>query len=117
MWLVLNICLRSRWADYFDRQNIQYAFFSAAKAVALQQARQDKEACGNENGLSDSDIQDVDEHDIDEDSNDSDDSSDDMYFGTTDVIEGNSDPRAKVLSVLELESLFVHAAPELSSMC
>ncbi|KAI5124166.1 hypothetical protein M0805_000974 [Coniferiporia weirii] len=32
---------RRFWADYFDQQNIQYAFFSAANAVAIQQARKE----------------------------------------------------------------------------
>ena len=32
---------RRQWADYFDSQGIQYAFFSAANATALQQARRD----------------------------------------------------------------------------
>ncbi|GAC73999.1 predicted GTP-binding protein MMR1 [Moesziomyces antarcticus T-34] len=34
---------RKYWADYFDAQGIQYAFFSAANAAAIQQARAEEE--------------------------------------------------------------------------
>ena len=36
----MTLC-RRQWADYFDSQNIRYAFFSAANATAIQQARRD----------------------------------------------------------------------------
>jgi large subunit GTPase 1 len=40
---------------------------------------------------------------------------DDMYFSAKEDTSDNQDPRARVLSVLELEDLFVKVAPELSS--
>ena len=32
---------RRFWADYFDKENIQYAFFSAANAMAIQEERRE----------------------------------------------------------------------------
>lgn len=39
LWIISLILFRRRWADYFDQQRVGYAFFSAATAVALQEAR------------------------------------------------------------------------------
>lgn len=130
---------RRLWADYFDAQGITYAFFSAANAAALQEAR--REALAEEkrkaeaaeeaaNHLYDSDededelmpsaaTDDVDEEDTsdaDDASSESDESEHNHYFIPTeeDTPDGQ-DPRARVLSVLELEDLFIKTAPELSS--
>lgn len=119
------------WADYFDAQGITYAFFSAANAAALQEAR--REALAEEkrkaeaaeeaaNHLYDSDedegelVPDLNEEDEEDDSSESEESEDDHYFIPTeeDTPDGQ-DPRARVLSVLELEDLFIKTAPELSS--
>lgn len=135
------------WADHFDLQGIQYAFFSAANAAALQQARrdaivaqhaqahaeqeeshpQDEDASEKETtstappeSLDTSDDRDEgdDEEfssDLDSDS-DSDDAHDRFAFLAEEESEDAKDPRARVLSVLELEDLFIKAAPDLSSM-
>jgi large subunit GTPase 1 len=39
--LMKNTLKRRLWADFFDGQGIDYAFFSAANAAAIQQARRD----------------------------------------------------------------------------
>ncbi|RDB28881.1 Large subunit GTPase 1 [Hypsizygus marmoreus] len=125
---------RCLWADYFDSQGIKYAFFSAANAAALQQARRDAillaqtEPENNEGGSdegndkeqhdsgSDSD-ESGSEDDSDDGSNDEDSLRDEAYFSAEeeDTSPEGQDARAKVLSVLELEDWFERMAPDLSS--
>ncbi|KAF7339623.1 p-loop containing nucleoside triphosphate hydrolase protein [Mycena sanguinolenta] len=113
---------RCRWADHFDKQGIQYAFFSAANATALQQARRDaleraNNAAENEQKHADEDEESDNEADESEEEFSDDESSDEsaeFYFSAEEDSPEGQDPRAKVLSVLELESLFEKAAPDLS---
>ncbi|KAF8913034.1 P-loop containing nucleoside triphosphate hydrolase protein, partial [Gymnopilus junonius] len=112
---------RRQWADYFDQQNIRYAFYSAANAAALQQAQREAEEMmssglhGMSSDISDSD----DEHhsangadllDSDEDES----SEDELYFSAEEDTEDGQDPRARVLSVQDLEDMFIKMAPDLS---
>lgn len=124
---------RRIWADYFDGQGIQYAFFSAANAAALQQARRDataqaeEEQLQDEVSLSDSDGPDTPSDDVSEDDfteepvpksppqSESDTDDEHQYVHTEEDSPDGKDPRTKVLSVLELEDLFVTTAPDLSS--
>ncbi|KAF9229092.1 P-loop containing nucleoside triphosphate hydrolase protein [Gyrodon lividus] len=147
---LLTVKQRRIWADYFDAQGVQYAFFSAANAAALQQARREAlarsesdihasqqrqrqhpdavELNTNSNvtaeteSSSDSEGPHTpydDDHgkDVPPDS-DVDSDSDDgrlRYVPTEEDTPDGRDPRTKVLSVLELEDLFVTAAPDLST--
>lgn len=145
---MLTASIRRQWADYFDSQGIQYAFFSAAHATALQQARRDAlEAAGESSGEEDSVDEDEDDEEVvataetsvvgpelaareatsppesetseEEDESEETDSDDDLYADPISFEEDSEDaqdPRVRVLSVLELEELFVKAAPDLSSM-
>lgn len=115
------------WADHFDKQGIQYAFFSAANATALQEAR--REAAAAEAGKLHDDEESSEDSDgpltpsedsegaSDEDDDDSGSHSHDegMYLSGEEDSPEAQDPRAKVLTVLELEDLFNRAAPDLSS--
>ncbi|TDL28206.1 P-loop containing nucleoside triphosphate hydrolase protein [Rickenella mellea] len=125
---LLTSTQRRGWADYFDTQCIQYAFFSAANAAALQQARKDALE------LEAKEIEQNGDHDHDEDDDDepvddlaesppatsesdgsySEDEADINMYISANEEEGDPDPRTKVLSVLELEELFVKSAPNLS---
>ncbi|KAH8835699.1 hypothetical protein DL96DRAFT_1666368 [Flagelloscypha sp. PMI_526] len=123
---LLTVKQRIQWADYFEEQHIQYAFFSAANASAIQEARKEaaealaraaeakqtpettEETVGDD-GPVDS-----------EDESDSDDGSDAteedaFYSADEDEEEDDSDPRAHVLSVVELEDLFQATAPPLTN--
>jgi large subunit GTPase 1 len=120
--------LRRLWADHFDKQGLQYAFFSAANATALQEARRQalaeveaKEARAH--GSSDDGNASEDEEDnIEEDEGDSDRGSENelesedegLYLSAEEESPNSQDPRARVLSVPELEDLFVKVAPDLS---
>ncbi|KAK1228660.1 hypothetical protein PQX77_008254 [Marasmius sp. AFHP31] len=125
---------RIQWADYFDSQSVRYAFFSAANASALQQARRD--ALAAENAAPDSAGDELDpagqedeqeeedeeaSEDVDsasDDEGDASDDSDEFVSADEDAEEEEEDiqdPRIKVLSVLELEELFTKSAPGLSA--
>ena len=107
---------RCQWASYFDQQHVQYAFYSAANATALQQAR--REAEGDSETLSssvesESEVNDSD-HELSTEHSTSSISHDDLYFSAEEDRE-DRDPRAKILSVVELEEMFLKMAPDLSS--
>ncbi|KAG6911573.1 hypothetical protein DXG01_011875 [Tephrocybe rancida] len=121
---------RCLWADYFDSQGIQYAFFSAANATALQEARRDallsaqNQATASDDdadsqGADSGDEQDVPQLGEASDSDSGDESlpesyEDDTYFSAEDDEPEIQDPRARVLSVLELEDWLLSMAPDLS---
>jgi len=111
---------------------MQYAFYSAANAVALQQERRDATAGQEEaeqaptsefdvggmprpepsagDGDSDDDVSVSDSHGQEESSED------DTYFSAEEDTTDGQDIRTKVLSAVELEELFLKAAPDLSGM-
>ncbi len=112
---------RRIWADYFDSQGIRYAFYSATNATARQEilrgARDRATEANQEDGGAD-----VEEsiQDGDMSSTTSSGSYDPIQTGSSnedvdlDSDEDAEDARAKVLSVLELEDLFIASAPDLS---
>ncbi|KIM47835.1 hypothetical protein M413DRAFT_439514 [Hebeloma cylindrosporum] len=114
---------RCQWADYFDQQGVKYAFYSAADAAALQQALRDAEAAcnrteagqvSNESAFDEAgDDDDTNDASLDSADNRSDDDSDrdDMYFSAEE--EDVQDARARILSVQELEEMFVAMSPDL----
>ncbi|KAG6854229.1 hypothetical protein C0991_009247 [Blastosporella zonata] len=123
---------RCQWADYFDSQGIQYAFFSAANATALQQERKDallevqNKVITSEDDADSQDADFVEEGDVvpdeeasgndsDEDSPESDDYEDQAYFSADYDEPQVQDPRARILSVLELEDWLLAMAPDLSA--
>ncbi|KAG6336135.1 hypothetical protein ID866_2945 [Astraeus odoratus] len=141
---LLTATQRRSWADFFDSENIQYAFFSAANAAALQKARRDETAQLDDehsqatvemgpieaDSSSESDIPHTPGADGDgvsrshgsadaapasESDSDSDSYSEYQYVLTEEDTPDGKDPRTKVLSVLELEELFVKVAPDLST--
>lgn len=109
-----------QWADYFDQQGIHYAFYSAANAAAIQQARRDAaEAAARalEEAESPDEEESSDDEEAPEDSaSEVESEEEDKYFSAEEDTEEGQDPRAKVLSVVELEELFHKYAPELSGM-
>ena len=134
---------RKLWADYFDSQGVHYAFFSAANAAAIQEARREAEAAaaraeeaaaaaaasaaskvsreGKEDDEGASEESDRDNGtppespDEKSDEESSEDESEDGTFLPVDDGPDAQDPRTRVLSVLELEELFIKSAPDLSS--
>lgn len=120
---LLNSQQRSHWADFFDKRGVQCAFYSAANAVAIQQARRDFEehhnnkqsrAMQEHEDPTDSNNE-MDEADADGNEDSSDRSSDEEgYFSAEEAPTNSQDSRVKILSVVELEDLFVKLAPDLS---
>lgn len=116
--------IRRLWADYFDSQGIQYAFFSAANATALQLGRKDAllSAGAQDPSSAAEDNEDPQKGDLDDDllvespagTDPGEGTSDDeAYFSAEDGEELN-DLRLKILSVPELEDWFLSMAPNLS---
>lgn len=118
---------RCQWADYFDSQGVEYAFYSAANAAAIQEARREAAAARlahveSANDSDEEDDEDVNSHlepsDSVSDNEMSDSSSefhhDDDYFSAEEDTPDGRDARAKVLSVVELEDWFEKMAPDLS---
>ncbi|KAF4623268.1 hypothetical protein D9613_002142 [Agrocybe pediades] len=103
---------RRQWADYFDQQGIVYAFYSAANAAAIQKARKEAaealERANQETGDEESSNEDSDQP------SDGDSDDDDVYFSAEEDTEDGQDPRAKVLTVQELEDMFMKMAPPLT---
>jgi large subunit GTPase 1 len=127
---------RRLWADYFDEQGVQYAFFSAMNAAALQRARREamagqeedeptseksssREKPGEEWKLENENPESVHDEPLSElgKSSSEEDSENDMYFSAEEDNQDSQDDRAKVLSVLELEHLFKRVAPDISGAC
>jgi large subunit GTPase 1 len=125
---------RHFWADYFDQQGIQYAFFSAANAAVLQQARREALDQNSEHshtdgtsvrlmkGASSSQAGDGEEGEGEHEASEpphSDESSVEEEIGESIELEDDStddqDTRIRVLSVPELEDLFEKVAPDLTS--
>ena len=109
---------RSQWADYFDQKHVHYAFYSAIRATARQQARREAESSfssdESENGASRNDHDLSGEHSTLSKGHDDSGDEDDSYFSAEEDGDGQ-DPRAKILSVVELEEMFLQMAPDLSS--
>lgn len=122
----LTVVYRRLWADYFDTHGITYAFFSAANAAAIQQARRDAldVAGSNDQDISSesepkdvaegADEPDLVEDDVSESESDTSESEDEHYFSAEEDTTDGQDPRARVLSVLELEELFIKSSPDLT---
>lgn len=120
-WLIFPSC---GWANYFESQGVRYAFFSAANAAFLQQARREAlEAKGQTEGPADDntteELQGDDSASNPHESGDEvEDSarppSDQEYFSAEEDDEDSKNPKTHVLSVLELESLLLQEAPPLS---
>ncbi|KAI0936735.1 hypothetical protein AcV5_004801 [Taiwanofungus camphoratus] len=126
---------RRLWADYFDGQGVRYAFFSAANAAALQQAQRDAVAVaeavetgagnkvhnGDEDVLSSESVEAFPEsasdgsEEAESEDEQYEEESEKLYLPIEEAAPEAQDPRVKVLTVLELENLFVETAPNLST--
>lgn len=104
---------RRCWADYFDQQGIRYAFYSAALGIAIQEARREA-AEALENGQAEDEEDDDEDESSDEEDEEEQPEQVKLLFAPDDDDEDTSDPRIKILSVPELEALFVEMAPPLS---
>jgi large subunit GTPase 1 len=130
------LSVRRIWADYFDQQGLRYAFYSASDATARQEALREASAIGElttpldkaaEENQRMAFSEEDDEADAEEstsnantssthsaESHDSIESEIPDEFVDSEPEDDKGDPRAKVLSVLELEDLFIASAPDLA---
>src|SRR5882757_7741682 len=110
---------RSQWSDYFDQQHVRYAFYSAANATALQQARRDtaedsETSFSSEESAFSETSDDPSEKKITSSIVHDDGGTDDDLYFSADEDRDDQDLRAKILSVVELEEMFLKMAPDLS---
>ncbi|KAJ4485937.1 P-loop containing nucleoside triphosphate hydrolase protein [Lentinula aciculospora] len=130
---LLTATQRAQWADYFESQGIQYAFFSAANAAEIQEARREASLRAHETTVDEGlevaedgeDGEKVEEGFLDEQGDAAEDIEDfqssassndnEAYSSAEEQAIEDADPRARVLSVLQLEDLFMQKAPNLSA--
>jgi large subunit GTPase 1 len=116
--IILFLFARKQWADYLDKTGTQYAFFSAADAAALQDARRmalETEIIAS-TGPSSSLENTEPPHSEDEDENSDDFDTEGSFSSIGETSDTPIDPRVKVLTVLELEDLFLRKAPNLEGI-
>lgn len=126
---LLTRAQRKAWADYFDANNVQFAFYSAANAAALQEMplREDAikvapsaEGPEGDEEEEEEDVEDKEPARSDSESEEETSSSAEGEDGDAendslhDENEEDTDPRIRVLTVKELEELFTRSAPSLT---
>jgi large subunit GTPase 1 len=112
---------RREWAEWFDGQGIRFAFYSARLAKEAQETgleSEDEEQEEEEEQRLDivgervEELgEEIDDLSIDEGSDTSEESSTPQRQGATELDESNSDPRTRILTVFELQSLFLRESP------
>ncbi|KAE8226577.1 hypothetical protein CF319_g857 [Tilletia indica] len=142
---LLDYKQRRAWADYFDTQNIQYAFFSAAQAAEILEQEQlaeeqklaaEEAAAAAAAAAEDDDSEEEDDEEDEEEEDDDDEEADEDTDGKADEAsqqlhdahldqdkddedaaaeDGAPDPRTRILTVSELEELFLSCAPPLEN--
>jgi large subunit GTPase 1 len=123
---LLTRCQRIKWADYFDANGVEFAFYSALDASALlEQERAETITALPEKPEIGHDVEKEEEIEDGSESSgptESEDEQSSMESGgaeeSSDPDDGpeevETDPRVKVLTVKELEELFIRSAPPLS---
>lgn len=108
---LLTRAQRITWADYFDTNGVRFAFYSAANASALQE-KDDEEEVRQPNDKTPSKSE---EEESDQETSEDDEAS--PYVRPPEEGEEQEpDSRIRVLTVRELEELFVKSAPPLSGV-
>ena len=106
--------------NYFEQHGIEYVFYSAASAVALQQARQEVVDAAENGGQATARTNNDTSYHADSTSTSGSDESpgSDTESEGADASEeqATKDPRLKILSAAELEDVFVQRAPHLSGI-
>jgi len=97
---------RKAWAEYFVRQNVTYAFFSATDETARQLAKAQRDAQFEA-------ARQQDDQSVAETPREQTDLPDDAADAVRDTLVLHDDP-SRILNVLELEELFLQCAPDLS---
>ena len=113
---MMTLSQRERWADYFNEAGINYKFFSASIAKELNEARESavsedehekSKSVAEEEGEEEEDrlAEETTKLEIQEENEDA-----ENWVDEEDVAEGN-DHRTRILTVDELEALFIENAP------
>ncbi|EFR00709.1 nucleolar GTP-binding protein 2 [Nannizzia gypsea CBS 118893] len=115
---------REAWADYFEEHNISYKFFSAALAKEMNEANEQEDESDEDEGdveaalvekarnariHNSEEAEEAGEEEEEEDDDDDEDEDDDD--GGLPLPEGPESERTEIITVDELEALFMSAAP------
>ena len=106
---------RQRWAEWFEGQGIRFAFYSARLAKEAQETIHEEDGESYVSGQRAEKLaEEVDDLSIDEASDTSEDSMD-LNPGKVEEAKeqepSETDPRTRILTVFELQSLFVRESP------
>lgn len=106
---------RESWADYFERAGINYKFFSASLAKAMNDAADFEDGSPMAKVANEEEKHDVEDRLAEEASklDLQDEEDDDEQWASEEELEGDVEQRTKILTVDELEALFLENAPKI----
>lgn len=106
---------RESWADYFERAGINYKFFSASLAKAMNDAADFEDEPPMAKVANENEKDDVEDRLAEEASklDLQDEEDDDEQWASEEELEGDEEQRTKILTVDELEALFLENAPKI----
>ncbi|KAA6411981.1 MAG: P-loop containing nucleoside triphosphate hydrolase [Lasallia pustulata] len=121
---MMTLAQRRAWADYFEKVGINYKFFSAALAKEINEARDLEDGSLREDGdlMAEEDVGEVVEDDEDQladqtkkiDIQDHE-AEEEEWASEEEVDTDDEDQRTRILTVDELEALFLENAPEVEN--
>lgn len=106
---MMTLQQREAWADYFEEHGIRYKFFSAALAKESNEKLMEEEEEAEVNGTGNMDKTDKGG------SHEESESEDDNDGGGTQLPVPTKESRSQIITVDELESLFLEAAPDVNT--
>ena len=113
---------RQAWADYFEKSGVNYKFFSASLAKAMNEAMDLEEVTGAEfSSIAGEDVEEVVDHDEDKLTEEAkkikiqDLKEDEEQWASEEELDEKVDQQTRILSVDELEALFLENAPEVEN--
>ncbi len=119
---MMTLQQRGAWADYFERVGINYKFFSASLAKAMNEALGTEEVLEEDGSfMAKEDVEEVlDQHDgklAEEDKKleIEDEKENEEEWASEEALDDDVDQRTRILTVDELEALFLENAPEVEN--
>ncbi len=107
---------REAWAEYFEKSSINYKFFSASLAKARNEAMDCEEPTDGEDGIATANTRAVDDDGLAREAKKieiQDAAEEEDEWASEEEVEEDSDRRTRILTVDELEALFLENAPDI----
>lgn len=117
---MMTLQQRGAWADYFERVGINYKFFSASLAKAMNEALDTEEVLEEDGSFMRKDVEVIDQHDgkLAEETKNleiEDEKENEEEWASEEALDDDVDQRTRILTVDELEALFLENAPEVEN--